>query len=48
MGAVLSPLFLPQLGGGGGGGILPAGFVAEVGGAGVVGRREKEGLLGED
>ena len=28
--------------------VVAAGFVAEVGGAGVVGRREYEGLLGED
>ena len=30
------------------GSVVTAGFVAEVGDAGVVGRREYEGLLGED
>jgi hypothetical protein len=30
------------------GSVVAAGFFAEVGGAGVVGRREYEGLLGED
>ena len=30
------------------GSVVAAGFVAEIGGAGVVGRREYEGLLGED
>ena len=30
------------------GSVVAAGFVAEVGGAGIVGLREYEGLLGED
>ena len=30
------------------GSVVSAGFVAEIGDAGVVGRREYEGLLGED